>query len=91
MKTYTITIKETNTTDAQTLTFEMQDRENLFAIVDALKEKSTLDENDATRLGVALRLLGPVMMKDRKHPLFADFFPHFKDFMTNLKSKVKNR
>ncbi|QIA63461.1 DUF3861 family protein [Vibrio astriarenae] len=91
MKTYTITIKETNTTDGQTLTFEMQDRENLFAIVDALKGKSTLDENDATRLGVALRLLGPVMMKDRKHPLFADFFPHFKDFMTNLKSKVKNR
>lgn len=89
MRNYKITIEELNTTEAQTLEFEVQDRENLLAIVERLQQKSGLEENDATRLAVALRLLGPVMMKDRKHPLFASFFPHFKDFMTNLKSTVK--
>ncbi len=90
MKTYQITIQEQNTNEPQTLTFEMQDRENLFGVIEALKAKSGLEENEATRLGLSLRLIGPLMMKDRKHPLFAEFFPHFKNFMTNLKSKVKN-
>ncbi|MEF1308105.1 DUF3861 family protein, partial [Vibrio owensii] len=26
---------------------------------------------------------------DRKHPLFADFMPHFRNFMQNMKSTVK--
>ncbi|WP_368483152.1 DUF3861 family protein [Shewanella sp. UCD-KL21] len=28
-------------------------------------------------------------MQNRKHPLFLDFMPHFKTFMNNLKSTVK--
>ncbi|MDN2481301.1 DUF3861 domain-containing protein [Vibrio agarivorans] len=91
MKTYTITIEEQNIDTPKTLTFEMQDREDLLAIVETLNAKSGLAENEATRLAVALRLMGPVMMKDRKHPLFANFFPHFKDFMTNLKKTVKSK
>ncbi|CAH1529871.1 hypothetical protein THOG05_110063 [Vibrio rotiferianus] len=35
-------------------------------------------------------MLGPVMMKDIKHPLFIDFMPAFKVFMQNLKSTVKS-
>ena len=88
---YRITIERTNEDNKSTMQFEMQDREDMFAIVDALKQGSGLNENDSTRLGVALRLLGPMMMKDRKHPLFADFFPHFKTFMTNLKGNLKNK
>ncbi|WEM40890.1 DUF3861 domain-containing protein [Photobacterium sp. DA100] len=86
---YRITIEHTNTDNAETIQFEIQDREDMFAIVDAIKQGSGLNSNDSTRLGVALRLLGPMMMKDRKHPLFADFFPHFKTFMQNLKGKLK--
>lgn len=69
----------------------MHNKENMLDIVNALQEKSGLEKDDATRLGVAIRLLGPLMMTDRKNPLFVDFFPHFKNFMTNLKSTLKNK
>ncbi len=90
-KNYRITIEEITPEQetAQTLAFEFQDREDLFTIVDKLKQKSGLEPEVATKVGVALRLLGPVMMQNRKHELFADFMPHFKTFMQNLKSKVK--
>lgn len=91
---YRITIEEIDPqgdNSPQNLQFEVQDREDMFSIVDKLKQNSELDEQSATQVGVALRLLGPVMMQSRKHPLFADFMPHFKDFMINLKRTLKNR
>lgn len=88
-KQYRITIEEVGTEQARTLEFDYQDREDLFNVVDNLKKGSGLEPETATKVAVALRLLGPVMMKDRKHPLFVDFMPHFKSFMQNLKSTVK--
>lgn len=89
---YRITIEDANSEQdsGKTLQFEFQDREDLFKIVENLKQGSGLEESLATKVGVALRLLGPVMMANRKHALFVDFMPHFKAFMHNLKSTVKN-
>ncbi|MEZ9593119.1 DUF3861 domain-containing protein [Shewanella sp. 10N.261.52.F9] len=90
---YRITIEEIGIDEqvkGRTLEFELEDREDLFKIVESLKQASGLDASLATRVGVALRLLGPVMMGDRKHPLFVDFMPHFKTFMQHLKNTVKN-
>ncbi|MGB5446463.1 MAG: DUF3861 domain-containing protein [Psychromonas sp.] len=90
---YRITIKEINTDNEDSpasLQFEVQDRENLFAIVDQLKRSSGLNEQAATQVGVGIRLLGPVMMQDRKHPLFVDFMPYFKTFMQHLKNTIKS-
>ena len=91
-KCYKITIEEVNSDQEpiKTLKFDFQDREDLFNVVDKLKQGSGLDESTATKVGVALRLLGPVMMVNRKHSLFADFMPHFKTFMQHLKTTVKN-
>lgn len=89
---YRITIEEvgTDTQDSpQRLEFEVQDREDMFKVVEKLQQGSGLEADTATRVGVALRLLGSVMMMNRKHDLFADFMPHFKTFMQNLKSTVK--
>ena len=44
---------------------EIEDRENMFAIVDKIMQDSGLDEQSTTRLGVSTRLLGPLMMQDR--------------------------
>lgn len=91
--TYRITIEEINIEDdreAKCMSFDVQDREDMFNIVEKVTANSGLEANVATRVGVALRLLGPVMMADRKHPLFVDFMPHFRNFMHNLKSVVKN-
>lgn len=89
---YRITIEEINTEPEmnKTLQFELQDREDLFNVVDHLRQGSGLETSLATKVAVALRLLGPVMMSHRKHPLFVDFMPHFKVFMQHLKSTVKN-
>ncbi|MGF1771654.1 DUF3861 domain-containing protein [Vibrio maritimus] len=91
---YRITIEEVNTKadrELQTLTFEIEDREDMFEIIEKMKQGSSLDEQSATRLGLSIRLLGPMMMQDRKHPLFADFMPHFKEFMQNLKKTIKDQ
>ncbi|MFS1860070.1 DUF3861 domain-containing protein [Vibrio lentus] len=91
---YRITIEEVNIKEdreLQTMQFEIEDRENMFAIVEKIKQDSGLDEQSAARLGVSIRLLGPMMMQDRKHPLFVDFMPHFRNFMQNLKSTLKGQ
>ena len=90
---YRITIEEIYTESddkLRSLQFEVQDREDIFAVVDTLKKNSGLDKQAATGLGIALRLLGPVMIENKKNPLFVDFMPHFKDFMLNLKKTIKN-
>ncbi|OQQ02098.1 hypothetical protein BK411_22690 [Vibrio splendidus] len=91
---YRITIEEVSVKEdreLQTMQFEIEDRENLFAIVEKIKQDSGLDEQSAARLGVSIRLLGPLMMQDRKHPLFVNFMPHFRDFMQNLKKTLKGQ
>lgn len=91
---YRITIEEVSTKaerEPQTLTFEFEDREDMFNVIEKMKQGSGLDEQSASRLGLSIRLLGPLMMQDRKQPLFADFFPHFKDFMQNLKKTIKGQ
>ncbi|MFC1234162.1 DUF3861 domain-containing protein [Vibrio sp. F74] len=89
---YRVTVEDAGSANGETLRtlqFEVEDREDMFTIVENLKRGSGLDEQDATKVGVALRLLGPVMMQNRKHPLLTDFMPHFKDFMVNLKKTMK--
>ncbi|MEZ9524423.1 DUF3861 domain-containing protein [Enterovibrio norvegicus] len=90
-KRYRITIEalDSDREGGQTMEFEHTDREDMFNVVEKLKEGSGLDASVATKMGVALRLIGPTMMEHHKHPLFADFMPHFKAFMLNLKSTVK--
>ncbi|NKF50825.1 DUF3861 domain-containing protein [Shewanella sp. WXL01] len=74
----------------KTLSFEYEDREDLFKTIEVIGDHSGIDKDQAPRLTLALRLLGPMMMAERKHELFKDFMPHFKTFMQNLKSKVKS-
>jgi hypothetical protein len=90
---YRITIEEVASNEQSSekkMVLELEDREDLFVIVENLKCGSGLDEKGATQVGVGLRLLGTMMMQHRKHPLFSDFMPHFKTFMINLKSTIKN-
>ncbi len=87
---YRLTLTETTeNTKAQSLTLDFQDREDIFDVLNKLKSKEMLSEEEATKLGIALRLLGPTLMQNRKHSLFVDFFPHFRAFMLNLKNKKR--
>lgn len=88
---YRIAIEELNVPPhtAKTFQFEFQDREDLFKLIENLKTGSGLEESLIPKVAVALRLLGPIMMQNRKHPIFSEFMPHFKTFMQNLKNTVK--
>jgi len=96
---YRITVEELNAeqgdeegkehTTVQAFEFSLQDREDLFKAVESIKAGSGLEADQATKVAVAIRLLGPLMMKDRKHPLFEDFFPHLKSFIQHLKQTIK--
>ena len=91
--TYRITVEELGEAEntLQTLELSLEDREDLFKAVENIKAGSGLAPEQATKMAVALRLIGPLMMKDRKHPLFESFFPHFKTFMQQLKDTVKSK
>ncbi|QLE84035.1 DUF3861 domain-containing protein [Shewanella sp. Scap07] len=89
IKHYRITVEAINSEIAEHVQFEYQDREDLFNTIDKLKQGSGLEAQQATKMALALRLLGPLMIEQRKHPLFVDFMPHFKAFMQQLKSTVK--
>ncbi len=83
---YRITLTEVNqASDEKSMTLDFQDQEDIFEILTKIDAKKALSSDDSVRLGVALRLLGPTLMQNRKNPLFIDFFPHFKEFMLKLK------
>ena len=84
-----ILTETTENSEMKSITLDFQDREDIFKILNKMKEKTDLSSNDSIKLGIGLRLLGPMLMQARKHPLFVDFFPHFRLFMMKLKKTDK--
>lgn len=91
-KHYTVTLTQMtgeNPNTVQTLTFEFDDRECLFKIIETLRKADIVEDNEVPRLALGLRLLGPMVLANRKTPLFSEFVPHFKAFMVSIKKRVK--
>jgi len=88
---YSINLKELALKDEsvaeKNLEFEFENHDNIFNIIDILKAKNLFDNNnESVEFTVGLKLFSEVMLKNRKHELFEDFFPHFSDFMKKLKA-----
>ena len=91
-KNYKVTIEEIvyeNKEAAEKLSFEAESHDDIFKIVEMLKQSPDFDSNDAAALGVGLKLFTGVMMKQKDNPIFKELLPHFKDFMKELKSAGK--
>ena len=71
------------------LQFEVGNHDDILAIVERTRQRDDFDANTAAAFAVGLKLFGEVMLENRKSPLFADFVPHFGDFMKKLKSGYK--
>lgn len=67
------------------LRFEAGNHDDVFAIVERMRARNDLAPDAATAQAVGLKLFSEVMLEHRGHPLFADFAPHFRDFMKTLK------
>ena len=91
---YKITIEEINKEgklEGEKLEFKTQSHDNLFEIVEKLKQHPELGNTDVASLGVGLKLFTGIMLKNKKLPLFKNLLPHFKDFMKDLKKSGKNK
>ncbi|MBO2590248.1 DUF3861 domain-containing protein [Shewanella algae] len=69
----------------QALKFEVGNHDDIFAIVDKIKQRQDFDEDQAAAFAVGLKLFSEVMLEQRKNPLFDKFRPHFMQFMKQLK------
>jgi len=69
--------------------FEAASHDDLHEIVARAKALGAFDDEAATAFAVGLKLFGGVMLENRDHPLFADFVPHFAQFMRSVKSKSR--
>lgn len=67
------------------LVFETGNHDDIFAIVERMRERGDFDAPTATSLAVGLKLFSEVMLEHRDHPLFAELHSHFRQFMKHLK------
>lgn len=77
-------------TYTERLEFYTGNHDDIFEIVERLKKAEFFDDQITKSFAVGLKLFSEVMLEHREHPLFEDFWPHFGQFMKNLKQQVKN-
>lgn len=70
----------------QALSFNTENHDDIFNILDKVDDKFGFSEAQTQSFIVGLKLFGEVMMQERKHPLFEELGPQFKQFMKKLKS-----
>ena len=71
------------------LQFEAGNHDDILALVERTRERGDFDAQTAAAFTVGLKLFSEVMLENRKSPLFADFVPHFGEFMKKLKGGAK--
>ena len=76
---------EPSCSDGHSLTFDISNHDELFGLVDRVAALGMLPEDEAAEFTVGLKLFSEVMLRHRREPLFAEFFPHFGAFMKRLK------
>lgn len=73
------------------LQFEVGNHDDIFAVVERLRQRGDFTNNAAAAFGVGLKLFSEVMLEEKAHPLFLSFRPHFGQFMKELKSGPQAR
>lgn len=75
------------TLPAKELEFDFDNHDEIFAIIERLKEKDPFnDPSQAVQFALGLKLFGEVKLKNRNHPLFEELNTVFGAFMKKLKS-----
>ncbi|WP_417760802.1 DUF3861 domain-containing protein [Shewanella sp.] len=69
----------------QALSFETENHDDIFAILNKVDGKFGFSDEQTKSFIIGLKLFGEVLMQERKHPLFEELGPQFKQFMMKLK------
>lgn len=91
---YRVTLEHLSAPKAKTsgdspLEIEVRNHDDIFRIVELMRNRDDLDENDATALAIGLKLFSEVMLDNKDNPLFSSFLKDFGKFMKALKASDK--
>ena len=78
---------EGNIVEPKKIEFSAPNHDDIFAIIDKMKNKEGVEEQMAQRFAVGLKLFSEVMIENRKNPLFEQLTPHFREMMKIIKGK----
>lgn len=67
------------------LQFEFMSHDDLLEIIAKVRQKQLFSEEQTNAFCVGMKLFSSVLLENRNHPLFAEFVPHFGEFMKKLK------
>lgn len=91
---YRITVEHLTNKDGQpvqppaTLQFEVGNHDDIFGVVERVRQRSDFSPSSSTAFAVGLKLFSEVMLENKNNPLFSEFIPHFGRFMSCLKSSA---
>jgi hypothetical protein len=71
--------------DAAPLVFETTNHDDLFSIVERMRTRTDIPGQDVESLAIGLKLLGEVVLKNRKSPMFAGLHHALGAFIGQLK------
>jgi len=77
--------------DTAPLTFTVTNHDDLLEIASKTRAIQAVPGDEALEFAIGLKLFSEVLIRHRKAPLFENLWPHFGDFMKQLKSHKPTR
>lgn len=74
-----------NPVEREPLQFLAPNHDDVFQIIEKIKQREGFTPEMAQRFAVGLKLMGEVMLENRSHPLFVQLKPHFLEMMKIIK------
>lgn len=82
-----VSLVEEDATLQSPMCLEIENHDEIFRIVEKVKQKNLFaDKSQSTQFAIGLKMFSEVMLTNRAHPLFEEFFPAMGAFMKKLKS-----
>ena len=79
------TVQPTTSAD-QSMQFEVQNHDDLFKIVEAIRSKEILDSAKSASLAIGLKLFSEIVLEERLNPIFAPVLAPLHGFIRQLKT-----
>lgn len=67
------------------MSFEADNHDDLFKIIEAIRAKELLDADKSAALAIGLKLFSEVVLEKRRDPLFAPLSEPIRNFIQQLK------
>ncbi|OTG90299.1 DUF3861 domain-containing protein [Acinetobacter sp. ANC 3813] len=76
---------------SETLQFNAYNHDDLFKVLEHLRQANLLDDEKTKAFAVGLKLFGETLLENKDIALFKEFLPQFAQFMKTLKQTVKTQ